>query len=98
MLGEDMGFKIKSGLISGLIDVSTEQLEWLLEREESFKKRWPNEPEVDPESMFVHEIAEQIIWKRPEVMINYFAQSQKGAREIENINRKERGLKPWPYH
>lgn len=97
-IGTDMCFDPDE---KGLIHVSTEKLDWYRKREEYYKneKYKPREPiEVDEESMFVHEITEFLIFSRPELLKNldYFLMAHNRAREIENINRKERGLKDWP--
>ncbi|MBI5148388.1 hypothetical protein HZA33_01785, partial [Candidatus Pacearchaeota archaeon] len=85
----------------GLIHVSTEKLDWYRKREEYFAKERckPREPvEVDEESMFVHEITEFLIFNRIELLkdLDFFWVAHHKARELENINRKERGLKEWP--
>jgi hypothetical protein len=96
----------------GLIRVSTEKLKWHQQREDCFEKhKFPryvqrgNEiikikgaVEVDPESMFVHDITESIIYTVPEVLLNYLLKIDPHAvaYQIENINRRERGLKEWP--
>jgi len=85
-----------------LIRVSTRKLKWYQEREGYFRKCKIREPvEVDSESMFIHEITEWIILKRlgllnqPGYVSNAIG-AHSVASEIENINRKERGLKDWP--
>ena len=92
----DMWFKD-----TGLIYVSTKKIKELrkIERRLAKDKYRPREPvEVDEESMFVHEIAEFLLSFRPEMLKNLddFWTAHNKAREIENINRKERGLKDWP--
>ena len=56
--------------------------------------------EIDPESMFVHDITEFIVYKISEILVHYFSKYMEFphfvAHSIENINRKERGLKGWP--
>jgi len=74
----------------GLIRVSTEKLKWYLEREE-FIGRWgftryarrddgmifiKGAVEVDPESMFVHEIAEYVIHKNPDLYLYCLSKNQ----------------------
>ena len=97
----------------GLIRVSIRKLKWYQEREQHFKKhgmlryarigderiRIEGNAEVDPESMFVHEITEFIVHVVPEVLLQYFSEMKfphSVAYQIENMNRKERGLKLWP--
>jgi hypothetical protein len=56
--------------------------------------------EVDPESMFVHEIVEYVIYNEPELLFSYLLNDQSPhfiAYLVENINRTERGLKEWPW-
>lgn len=109
ILGADMCLDDKK---KGLVRVSTKKLKKYLEIENIHKTEiWPryaqkgNESrliegavEIDPESMFVHEMAEHIIYNVPEVLINYFLKKDPHlvAYEIENINRAERGLELWP--
>lgn len=90
----------------GLIRVSTRALKQYQEREEYYKQdkfysKIRGSVKVDPESMFVHEITEFIlilpIFIDMEIWFsNYFGRSHETAREIENINRRGRGLKDWP--
>lgn len=90
----------------GLIYVSTKKLKWYLEREKLYEKdelysKIRDSVEVDPESMFVHEIVEFILhipelFDRKIYFSKYFFRAHEIAREIENINRRERGLKDWP--
>jgi len=87
---------------NGLIRVSRKKLKWYQKREEHFKKNKIRESiEVDPESMFVHEITEFIL-RKPELfdltiyLSKYFLRWHEIAREMENINRRERGLREWP--
>lgn len=82
----------------GLIRVSTDKLKWYTEIEEHLRQYGPREQETDPESMFIHEITEFIVYKIPEVLLHYFSITDFAhniAREIENINRRERGLNEW---
>ncbi|MBU3941530.1 MAG: hypothetical protein KKF74_01310 [Nanoarchaeota archaeon] len=82
----------------GLIRVSAEQLKWYKQKEDHFKAYGLKEPETDPRSMFVHEITEFIVSKTPEVFLHYFPKREfphSIARQIENINRRERGLREW---
>jgi len=93
LLGYDMYFNEEE---KGLIRVSTNQLKWHKERELSLEMQFP---ETDPESMFIHEITEFILYKTPEVFLHYFSKMEfphSVALQIENINRRERGLKDWP--
>jgi hypothetical protein len=95
MLGIDMSLDNES---PGLIFVSTDKIKWLQKRERYFRELNPDEPEVDPESMFVHEITEFIAERDINVLVHYLSKFQPPhnlAREIENINRVHRGLKPW---
>ena len=109
-LGHDMFFDIEE---KGLIRVSTNQLLWYQDREREFEGRGYKRKarifdeyfdiiggvEVDPQSMFVHEIAEFIFDTNPRVYLNYFSPvvfSHDIAYHLENINRKERNLKLWP--
>lgn len=97
----------------GLIRVNPGKLEWYYKRESYFEEmgmrrsafidgkaaRIIGGVEVDPESIFVHEIAEYIMNKVPEVLLNYLPKFEFPhiiAHKIENINRLERRLKPWP--
>ncbi len=88
----------------GLIRVSTETLKWYQEREEYYRKdefygKIREPVEVDPESMFVHEIVEFIIYEIPQLFLSYLSKMEfphSIANQIENINRRERGLKEWP--
>ena len=101
MIGSDMCLDEKQ---NGLIRVSTEKLQWYQKRENLFKndKLKFREPiEVDPESIFVHEIVKFVF--HPPLYIDlgswfseYFGRAHEVANEIENINRKERGLGEWP--
>ncbi len=89
----DMYFNLKE---NGLIRVNTGQIKWLIERQEAF----PYNPEVDLESMFVHEMTEYIAETTPEIIIAYFPLFKFPhmlARDVENINRKQRNLKEWTY-
>jgi len=93
-IGSDMCFDE-----SGQIRVSQKKIKFYQEREKVFEF----EPETDPESMFIHEIAEFIINKNHEIMLDYlnefrFPAPHLIARKIENINRKEKGLREWPYY
>lgn len=97
-IGTDMCFDTKE---KGLIHVSAEKLDWYRKREEYYKteKYKPRDAvEVDEESMFVHEITEFLILTNLELLKNldYFLLAHNKASEMENINRKERGLKEWP--
>lgn len=96
----------------GLIRVSTKTLQWYIDKEkyceehvfeEHGRKYGFKEPETDPESMFIHEITEFLVNKIPEVLLHYmseiefpYAVPHAIATKMENINRKERGLKEWP--
>lgn len=108
-MGSDMRFYPDG---DGRIEFSQQQLRWLEEREVHMEEQaWPrriqvgNEivllnggVEVDPESMFVHEIAEFVIINTPQVLLQYmlrFVTPHEIAREIENVNRTDRSLKPW---
>ena len=54
---------------------------------------------VDPESMFIHEITESMFVYYPELLLYYLPKNQFPhdiAYNLENINRLERNLKPWP--
>ena len=103
MIGPDMRLDEKQ---QGLIRVSTEKIKWLQEREEIYKKdelyKMLREPvEVDIESMFVHEITEWIILKKLDLLkfpgyISNAVGAHPFAREMENNNRREHGLKDWP--
>lgn len=109
LIGPDMCLDEK---IFGLIRVSTEKLKWYQEREKYYDEnkitryaklegeviKFEGGVEVDPESMFVHEISEFTIYTVPEVALTclFSSDPHKIAYRIENINRKERGLKPWP--
>ena len=104
MIGADMRLDENK---QGLIRVSARKLKWHQKREEHFRKDdklYGNirEPvEVDPESIFIHEITEFIVSKTPEVFLHYFFKMEFPhpiALQIENINRIERGLKKWPYY
>ena len=82
----------------GLIRVSTKKLQWYIEREKHFEQYGLKEPETDPESIFIHEITEFLVHKIPEIFLHYFSKMEfphSVARKIENINRRERGLKEW---
>lgn len=99
MIGSDMRLDNEE---HGLIRVSTEKLKWYLKREEFFGKNKIREPvEIDPESIFVHEISEWIILNKfrllnqPGYVTNALG-FHRAAREIENINRMGRNLKKWP--
>ncbi|MBI2047238.1 hypothetical protein HYT26_03695 [Candidatus Pacearchaeota archaeon] len=111
MVGPDMCLDKQN---NGLIRVSTRKLKWYIEREKHFKDyrmiryakiadkniKIEGYVEIDPESMFVHEITEFIVSKIPEIFFFYFSKMEFPhflAYQIENINRKERGLKIWPY-
>ena len=107
LIGQDMCLDDKD---PGLIRVSAETLRWYKQREENItdwykevKSDLPKhdfrEPETDPKSMFIHEMVEFIIYKIPEILVLYFSKMEfphMVARHIENINRRERGLKDWP--
>jgi len=110
LIGPDMCLDEKK---PGLIMVSTDKLFWYKQKEVYFKEigmrryalveRKPvniiGAVEVDPESMFVHEIVEFILSKDAETFFHYFSKLEFPhdiAYQIENINRLERGLKPWP--
>lgn len=71
----------------GLIRVSQKQLD-------SLKRQ-----EVDPESIFVHEITEFIVDTDPSVYLQNCVPFPKFPHDVacivENANRKERELKPW---
>lgn len=98
--------------MNGLIRISTKKIKWYQEREQYFKERGmlryadmeketiriEDCVEVDPESMFVHEITEFLFYVVPEVFLHYFLKMDAHtlAYQIENVNRKERGLKLWP--
>jgi hypothetical protein len=89
----DMYFKLED---NGLIRVNTHHIEWLIKRQETF----PYEPEVDLESMFIHEMVEYIVEKNMQIMIAYLPDLKLPhmlAKDMENINRKERNLKEWMY-
>ena len=93
--GSDMCFRDKE---EGLIRVSTKKLQWYIEREKHFGRYGLKEPKTDPESMFIHEITEFLVYKIPEIFSHYFSKREfphSVARKIENINRRERGLKEW---
>ncbi|MCX6710123.1 MAG: hypothetical protein NTV63_04210 [Candidatus Woesearchaeota archaeon] len=95
MIGSDMCLDNKE---EGLIRVSTRKLQWYIEREKYFGQYGHKEPETDSESMFIHEITEFLVHKIPEVFSHYFSKMEfphSVARKIENINRRERGLKEW---
>ena len=109
MIGSDMRLDEKQ---EGLILVSTRKLKWYQERECYFKEhgriryakreneriRIDGAVEIDPESMFVHEITEFIVSKTPKVFLYYFSKMEFPhfvAYQIENINRRERRLKDW---
>ena len=98
MIGYDMRLDTEE---SGLIRVSTRKIKYYLKREQNYRlnKILGREPiEIDPESMFVHEISEFIILNKM-VLLNqpsYRTNVHQVAREIENINRIERNLKKWP--
>ena len=101
MIGSDMRLDENQ---QGLVRVSTRKLKWHQKREEYFRKYDKlygkiREPvEVDPESIFIHEITEFIVCKNPILLLPYFSQRQfpnSIARQIENINRRERGLREW---
>ena len=84
-----------------LIRVSAEQLKWHKQKEDHFKAYGLKAPETDPRSMFIHEITEFIVSKTPEIFLYYFSKMEFPhpiARQIENINRIERGLREWPYY
>jgi hypothetical protein len=75
----------------GLIRVSAKNIRGI-------SKQWPYKSrpvEIDPESMFVHEIVEEGI-----AVFSGLAPSgdvaHNMARKIENLCREERGLEPWP--
>lgn len=110
MIGSDMRLDEEQ---EGLVRVSTRTLKWYEERENYFREngmiRWAKigdeiikiegAVEIDPESMFVHEITEFIANKIPEIFLYYFSKMEFAhsvAYSIENINRRERGLKEWP--
>ena len=110
MIGSDMALDDEQ---EGLIRVSTDKLKWYQKREDFFREndmiRWARKEgntiqirgavEIDPESMFVHEMTEFIISKTPEILLNYLLKMEFPhfvAYRIENINRRERGLKEWP--
>ncbi len=103
--------------VEGLIRVSTYNLEKLIKREEVYRndplyKKIRKPVEVDPESMFVHEITEEILLQEVSLekfgtrewrflsanIINFLCNSgiHQIARTMENINRTERGLSKWP--
>lgn len=111
MVGYDMRLDEEQ---NELIRVSTEKLKWYLEKEklieESQIARYVRRHdkvifirgavEVDPESMFVHEIVEYVIYNEPELLFSYLLNDQSPhfiAYLVENINRTERGLKEWPW-
>lgn len=102
MFGSDMRLDENQ---QGLVRVSTRKLKWYQKREELFRKydklygKIRKPVEVDPESMFVYAITAFIVWKNPILLLPYFSQRQFThpiARQIENINRIERGLREWP--
>ncbi len=112
MIGCDMKLDEKQ---EGLIRVSTRKLKWYQEREDCFRKhgmrryaKRGNETvkiegavEIDPESMFVHEITEFALFKLElfdltTYLSKYFGRAHEIAYEMENINRRGRGLKEWP--
>ena len=98
MIGSDMRLDENQ---QGLIRVSTRKIKWYKQKEDHFKAYGLKEPETDPRSMFIHEITEFIVSKTPEVFLHYFPKREFPhpiARQIENINRIERGLKEWPYY
>ena len=104
MIGSDMRLDENQ---QGLVRVSTRKLKWHQKREEHFRKddklygKIRDPVEVDPESIFIHEITEFIVSKTPEVFLYYFSKMEFPhpiAWQIENINRIERGLKKWPYY
>lgn len=70
MLGSDMRLDEKQ---KGLIKVSVRKLRWYQEREVFYNKRGMETAEVDPESMFIHEIAEFISSENPEVLFYYLS-------------------------
>lgn len=109
-MGSDMRFNTQE---EGRIEVSARQLRWLEEREMEFENRgmlrvvytrdgteqYRGGAEVDPESMFVHEIAEFVILTNPHGFLQVILEKEfphTKASEIENKNRTERGLRPWP--
>lgn len=95
-IGADMALDDKK---PGLIRVSAEKLKWYKQKEDHFKAYGLKEPETDTMSMFIHEITEFIVSETPEVFLYYFLKREfphSIARQIENINRIERGLKKWP--
>lgn len=57
-----------------------------------------NGPELDIESMFVYEITKYIATKDLETQLAYslYKTSHQIGRELENRNREQRGLKPFP--
>jgi len=97
----------------GLILISADKLKWYEQRESYFEEQGMRRSvlvdgrpmeifgsvEIDPESMFVHEITEFIASKDTEVFLHYISRMEfphdTGTR-LENINRLERGLEPWP--
>jgi hypothetical protein len=87
----------------GLIRVFPEQIKVYQKRENAFKNASSSYVEVDPESMFVGAIANFLSYDNSKVLYSYFLKEKKFtpanaiARKIENINRKERGLKEWIY-
>ena len=103
MIGADMRLDEEQ---EGLIRVSARKLRWYQEREEYFRRdklysKIRKPVEIDPESMFVHEITEFIINKTPKLLSYCFSRTETPhslAYHIENINRKERGLKEWPLY
>ena len=95
----------------GLIRVSRKRLKWHLEKEELYEKGGSFEGmrkpvKVDPESIFIHEITEFLLWEKSELFVpiiplkdfflEYIINADRIASKIENVNRRERALRDWP--
>ncbi|MCJ7805820.1 hypothetical protein MUP46_04245 [Patescibacteria group bacterium] len=82
----------------GLIRVSQKQLDFIKRRQEAFSGMI-GAAEVDPESIFVHEITEFIVDIDTSVYLQNCVPLTRFPHDVacivENANRKERGLKPW---
>ncbi len=98
MIGYDMRL---DDMQSGLIRVSARKIKYFQNREERirrdelYKHKVRGPVEIDPESMFVHEIAEYVMLQKLN-LFGHFDDIHSLVRSIENINRKERNLKEWP--
>ena len=82
----------------GLIHVSQKQLDFLKRRQEASCEMM-GAAEVDPESIFVHEITELIVSIDTSVYLQNCTPLTRFPHDVacivENASRKERGLKPW---